>query len=110
MISRAFLLTRPNVSIPIRALERAEGTLFCLAAYGVFLRDGVHSIALTRLRSLPGQCGRGARVNARRRSPPSARCRRPSVVGLMITLEQDGKGAPHSDASHAPLAAFQQGE
>lgn len=53
MITRAFLLTRPDVTIPIRAPERAEGTLWWPEAYGVSFRDGIHRIALTGLRPLP---------------------------------------------------------
>jgi hypothetical protein len=54
MMTRAFLLTRPDVTIPIRAPARAEGTLWWPEAYGVSFRDGVHRIILTGLRPLPG--------------------------------------------------------
>jgi hypothetical protein len=53
MITKAFLLTRPNVTVPIRAPERAEGTLRWPEAYSVSSRDGVHRITLTGLRPLP---------------------------------------------------------
>ena len=53
MMTRAFLLTRPNVTVPIRAPERAEGTLRWPEAYSVSSRDGVHRITLTGLRPLP---------------------------------------------------------
>jgi len=53
MMTRAFLLTRPDVTVPIRAPERAEGTLWWPEAYSVSFRDGVHRIVLTGLRPLP---------------------------------------------------------
>lgn len=54
MMTRAFLLTRPDVTIPIRAPERAEGMLWWPDAYGISFRNGVHRIVLTGLRPLPG--------------------------------------------------------
>lgn len=54
MMTRAFLLTRPDVTIPVRAPERAEGTLWWPDAYSVAFRDGFYRIALTKLRPLPG--------------------------------------------------------
>ncbi|WP_431271430.1 DUF5602 domain-containing protein [Dankookia sp. P2] len=54
MMTRAFLLTRPDVTIPIRAPARAEGRLWWPDAYRVSFRDGVYRIALTGLRPLPG--------------------------------------------------------
>jgi len=53
MMTRAFLLTRPDVTIPVRAPERAVGTLWWPDAYSVSFRDGVHRVALTGLRPLP---------------------------------------------------------
>lgn len=53
MMTRAFLLTRPEVTVPVRAPERAEGTLWWPDAYSVSFRDGVHRIVLTGLRPLP---------------------------------------------------------
>lgn len=53
MITRAFLLARSDVTDPIRAPELAEGTLWWPETYSISYRDGVHRIALLRLRPLP---------------------------------------------------------
>lgn len=53
MVTRDFLLTRPDVVVPIRAPERAEGALSWPGAYSVSFRDGVYRIALVGLRPLP---------------------------------------------------------